>query len=292
MPFLQALAAKIEKTPGEPLLFYRRDLDWGWLPYRWIPEVIAELHPLIAPVREGARVVFADTPSLPSFALDMTLLDGGWVSLPLSARELRKRSGGAAAIATAHLYFAGRIPKIAVDLEVLAPEDTKGPQAVTGGIVVSDGPAGMRERPLSWLEASAGALVELLGAPVESGLAPARDILISWRPWSKASERALLAWALTSGAAIIFEPQRPATAATAGWMGPTVLQGSGSELSDLADRLSNARGSMTRRRLRRLRAVLVDGGTLGDSAHAFYTMLGARTVDLTLAIPEPPPPVL
>ena len=118
MTFLQALAARIEKTPGEPLLFYRRDLDWGWLPYGWLPAVIAELHPLIAPLRKGARVAFADTPSLPAFALDMTLLDGGWVSLPFPRGGLQEQS--AAAVATARLYFSGRVPKIAVDVELLA----------------------------------------------------------------------------------------------------------------------------------------------------------------------------
>ncbi len=292
MTLFEALAAKIEKAPGEPLLFYRRDLDWGWLPYRWVPEVIAELHPILAKAAPGARIAFAEAPSLPAFALDMTLLDGGWVSVPLPESLMAEGRGGADAIATARLSFAGRVPKIALEVEILKAQDETKTRSGPGGVAVAVEEGRRAVRPLSWLEEAAAALSEVVGAAESTGLAPARDILLSWRPWSIASERALLAWALASGAAIIFEPQRAAAAATVGWLGPTVLQGSGSELSSLADRLSSARGSMTRRRLRRLRTVLVDGGTLAESARTFYGRLEARVVDLAPALPASNQPVL
>lgn len=99
-----------------------------------------------------------------------------------------------------------------------------------------------------------------------------RDLWISWRSTRQGEERALLEWAVASGAAILVERSACFPADLAGWARPTLVNGPADDLGRWLDRLEAEnprwhRSSWQRRRLGRLRRMLIEGPP-GSSAAA------------------------
>ena len=128
--------------------------------------------------------------------------------------------------------------------------------------------------------------VELLGGFLRAALAGSldaaepprleagtgRDVWISWRPLTGASELLLARWAIVSGAAILIEPGAAIHPELFAWARPTVVSGSVDELLSLAGEVERLaprflRARWLRQRAERLRLVLVSGSTAtGDLA--------------------------
>jgi hypothetical protein len=101
----------------------------------------------------------------------------------------------------------------------------------------------------------------------------ARDIIVLSGPLDDAAERAILSWALRTGAAVVLEPNPAQRVATAAWIRPTVFHGTPEEIATLRQWVEKAR----QRWWRRLRAVLVKGGRdLPDSEAAFWRQWGVE----------------
>ena len=93
---------------------------------------------------------------------------------------------------------------------------------------------------------------------------PGRPVRVAWRPPQEPGEEWLLAWSLTAKAAVLYESDPAAIAATALWARPTHLATTAAELSALLAawlRLTGGRQPMhrLRRRLGRLRTLWLVG---------------------------------
>lgn len=102
---------------------------------------------------------------------------------------------------------------------------------------------------------------------VELQPATTRDIVVLSGPLDDAIERAVLSWAVMTGAAVVLEPTQGHRVATAAWVRPTVFYGTAEEIAQLRLEVEKERP----RWWRRLRAVLVKGAeALPDSEAAFW----------------------
>jgi hypothetical protein len=100
-----------------------------------------------------------------------------------------------------------------------------------------------------------------------------RDIVVLSGPLDDPAERAMLSWALMTGAAVVLEPNPVQRVATAAWIRPTVFHGTPEEIAALHQWVEKAR----QRWWRRLRAVLVKGAQgLPDSEEAFWRQRGVE----------------
>lgn len=105
------------------------------------------------------------------------------------------------------------------------------------------------------------AVIRYLALPVEENqetkIQPAatRDIVVLSGPLDDPAERAMLSWAVRTGAAVVLEPDPAHKVATAAWARPTVFHGTPEEIAGLRQWVQKER----RRWWRRLRAVLVKG---------------------------------
>lgn len=118
---------------------------------------------------------------------------------------------------------------------------------------------------------------------------PPREILVAGRSLFDPVDRALLAWAIVAGAAVLLEPQPQARAATAAWARPTLFHGTAEEI--IALRRFAGSGKRWWRRtpglpFGRLRVLFLTGDApLPESETTFWK---SRGVKLT-APPQGPP---
>jgi hypothetical protein len=114
---------------------------------------------------------------------------------------------------------------------------------------------------------------------------PGREVLVSGRSLFAPADRALLAWATVTGAALLLEPHPQARAATAAWARPTVFHGTAGEIAHLR-RLAGSGRRWWRRApglpFGRLRVVFVTEGDLGEEA-GFWTGRGVKVLPLPVA---------
>ena len=107
-----------------------------------------------------------------------------------------------------------------------------------------------------------------------------REIVVVGAPPSNQQELigelAIHSWALSEGAAQVFEPTAALLAATAIWVRPTMFAGSVEQVRDFGRRFRAAK----RRRLTRLRAVAFWGGSLDSDEIESWRGGGVETVDL------------
>jgi hypothetical protein len=78
-----------------------------------------------------------------------------------------------------------------------------------------------------------------------------REILVSCRPLAAPAERAVLAWALRAGAALLLEPDPSLFVTTAAWARPTFFHGTNAEIAALRRLVESAPQPLTARLLRR-----------------------------------------
>lgn len=117
---------------------------------------------------------------------------------------------------------------------------------------------------------------------------PRREILVAGRSLFDPVDRAVLAWAIVAGAAILLEPNRQARAATAAWARPTVFHGTAEEIAALR-RLAGSGKRWWRRTpglpFGRLRVLFVTDGDLPEEEAVFWTNRGVKLT----APPQGPP---
>lgn len=117
--------------------------------------------------------------------------------------------------------------------------------------------------------------LEMEGERLRAEIHPSatRDIVVLSGSLDDPAERAMLSWALMTGAAVVLEPNLAHRVATAAWARPTVFHGTPEEVAGLRQWVQKER----RRWWRRLRAVLVKGAwDLPDSEAAFWRQRGVQ----------------
>jgi hypothetical protein len=137
-------------------------------------------------------------------------------------------------------------------------------------------------------------VVLIEGAPVELGIpeimamagrvqaeiaavrrAGEREIVVLGGALETPEERAMLAWATVTGAAVALESAPGLRIATAAWVRPTVFHGTAEEIAALrgwAERAKRRRGLP----FGRLRTLLVAGDELGEEEAGYWRDLGVR----------------
>lgn len=112
---------------------------------------------------------------------------------------------------------------------------------------------------------------------------PRREILVAGRSLFDPTDRAMLAWATLTGAAVLLEPNRHARAATAAWARPTVFHGTAEEIASL-HRLVGSGKRWWRRTpglpFGRLRVVFVTEEDLPEAAAASWKARGVKLVGI------------
>jgi hypothetical protein len=106
---------------------------------------------------------------------------------------------------------------------------------------------------------------------------PGREILVAGRSLFDPVDRAVLAWALVAGAAVLLEPLPGARAATAAWARSTVFHGTPEEIAHLRRLAETGSG----RRWWRLRVIFVTGTEpLPEGDAAFWRDRGVKVAEI------------
>ncbi|HEX6899846.1 MAG TPA: hypothetical protein VF789_09035 [Thermoanaerobaculia bacterium] len=106
-----------------------------------------------------------------------------------------------------------------------------------------------------------------------------REIVVLGGPLEEAAERAMLAWATVTGAAVVLDPNPASRVATAAWVRPTVFHGSPAEIAGL--RVWAEKEKKKRLPFRRLRTILVTGAEwMAREDEEFWRGRGARVASL------------
>lgn len=246
---LPLLPAALERhaaaDPEEPWLFRAEGWDWVWHSWGelagWRRAWSERIATLGSGLPGGARVAFRYCSDPSSVILDLSIQAAGFVSVPVQDPAKRRAD-------EAWIDFQGN--ELRLQLGEGAGVDAAGKDAE--------------------LVATAERVGEAIGpAPKKH-----REIVVLGGPLGEPAERAMLAWATLTGAAVVLEPAPALRAATAAWMRPTIFHGTPAEIADLRGRVKE-RG--TRRPFRRLRTVLVTGEAgLGAEEAAWWEGRGVR----------------
>ncbi len=141
------------------------------------------------------------------------------------------------------------------------------------------------------LSLRAAAVAEAVGLPP---VGTPRDIWISWRPLTWPPERAVAAWALAAGAAIVLEPAPDLPPWLVAWARPTVLTGDAETHLRWIDGVAREAprllaGRWLRQRFSRLRTILVEAsGEEGAALDAVRRQwIGLETPHAPRIVPFP-----
>ncbi len=250
---LPLLPAALERhaaaDPEEPWLFRAEGWDWVWHPWGelagWRRTWSERIAMLGSGLPAGARVAFRYCSDPSSVILDLAIQAAGFASVPV-ADPARRRAD------EAWIDFAGNELR-------LRPGEGAGIDAAA-------------------TDAALAAAAERIGEAIGPAPKGKREIVVLGGSLGEPAERAMLAWATLTGAAVVLEPAPALRAATASWVRPTVFHGTPAEIADLRGRVRE-RG--TRRPFRRLRRVLVTGEAgLGAEEAAWWEgrRVGVREV--------------
>jgi hypothetical protein len=229
LPLLPAaLEHHAAADPEEPWLFRAEGWDWVWHPWGelagWRRAWSARIASLGSGLPPGARVAFRYCSDPSSVILDLAIQAAGFASAPVTDPAQRRAD-------EAWIDFQGNELRL---------QPGKGAVA---DLAASDAD----------LAAAAERVREAIGPAPK---AKQREIVVLGGPLGEPAERAMLAWATLTGAAVVLEPDPALRAATAAWVRPTVFHGTPGEIADLWGRVKE-RGK--RRPFRRLRTLLVMG---------------------------------
>ena len=254
----------------------------------------------LAALPSGSRAAFAAWPGPQAVALDLALQGGGFVSVPVPANPQEAGPGGLAA-SGATVWIdpqegdAGgqsEVPRYPVPswyerepsgLGRTVPVEPP-VRLAAGSVVVRGGGGDERDGgPAEGIELS-GAELAAAAVAIEESLPPGRrgrEILVSCRPLSELGERRLLAWATSTGAALLLEPERSLGAATAAWARPTLFHGDARELAVLRQALGRRSRRQRRQRLPfgRLHTLFVEGPLPADERELWQER-GVRVLSL------------
>lgn len=298
--------ARAEEAPEEPALFYPEGLDVRWRSWGAMAEQVAAgaaaLTELGLPI--GERVAFRSRGGPDAVAADLAIQAAGLVAVPVVEPPEAAEAGCSAWLVepgdagpegdlpVARLPGA---PDSGAETVTPAPGPAPGGARVGGGIEggASLGQAELLERAedlgrrLERAASGAAAVVARAGRPSGAG-AGAREIVLASLDVRTADGRTVLAWALTTGAALFLEPDPRVLPGSAEWARPTLVAGEARALAELGRRLrarEPGRPGLFRRRRRsllpfgRLRLLLVVGdGRLAVDDVAFWAGRGVGVV--------------
>ena len=242
-----ALFHRAASDPEEPWLFRSEGWDWPWQPWGEIARRVSFWAERLSDLPPGTRIAFAGQPRPEAVVLDLAIQAAGLVSAP--ARDEGDLEGcriwadpetdSAAPAGLERL----RLPTFDASHvgAGLAP-------ARKAGSVI----ARREGRAVELSQADLIALADRIQAQIPPPSKPARDILVAGRSLADFEDRAVLAWATLTGAAILLPPTPESRVATAAWARVTVFHGTETEIAALRAATETGSG----RRFGRLRAVL------------------------------------
>jgi hypothetical protein len=237
--------------PEEPWLFRAEGWDWVWHSWGELAGWMERWRETLSALPAGSRAAFHYDARPESVILDLAIQAAGLVPAPGGRRE-----------------DAFWIERRGLEIEPSppAPLSTPPPGRTMAEIVA----AGERLRR-------------------EIGESERREIVVLGGALEDPLERAMMAWATLSGAAVVLEPDPALRAATAAWVRPTVFHGTPAEIAELRSRAGKARKG--RLPFRRLRTVVVSGA-LPEEEAAAWKERGVRIVEPSPPAPLPTPPAL
>ncbi len=241
-----ALLRRAAVDPEEPWLFRAEGWDWVWHPWGELAGWMERWREPLSALPAGSRAAFRYDARPESVILDLAIQAAGLVPVP------------------------GERPEGDFWIEIEGGEFEISPcsHLTTAGWTAAE------------IVAAGGRLQEEIGETGE------RDIVVLGGPLEDPLERAMMAWATLSGAAVVLEPDPALRAATAAWVRPTVFHGTPGEIADLRARVGKVRKG--RLPFRRLRTVVV-AGEIPEEEAAFWRKRGVRTLEPS---PRPLPPSL
>jgi hypothetical protein len=245
-----ALLQRAAADPEEPWLFRAEGWDWVWHPWRELAGWVERWRDALSPLPAGSRAAFRYDARPESVILDLALQAAGLVSAPNGGRE--------------DSYW---IERRGLEIEIAPPYSLRDRGNDAGAVVRIGGEA------VAWtireIVAAGERLQGLIGETGE------REIVVLGGPLEDPLERAMMAWATLSGAAVVLEPAPTLRAATAAWARPTVFHGTPAEIADLRARVG--KGRKGRLPFRRLRTVLVSG-EISEEEAGFWRQQGVGVV--------------
>lgn len=318
------LAAHAARTPERPFLFYPDGLDMRWRSYRTVAVQAAEGSAALTALDlgDGARVAFRWRVDPDAVAADLAIQGAGRIAAPLAGEGGRSGSPGGPAEAGCAAWLAlpgepapAELP--AARLPEAAPgwhraerrrSPAPGPPGEAGAVLVrvpsraAGGGAG-RAEPAWRVEgqdavlAASRTLAGRVAACLEA-VAPGRrrwkerrEVALASFDLAEPDGRAIFAWALESGAALVLEPDPRSLGGVAAWARPTLVAGPPRGLAALEETARRLEGRGVAARLRslgrrgprrpfgRLRTVVLLGpGRLGASSLSYWLERGVGVV--------------
>lgn len=241
-----ALFERAASDPEEPWLFRSEGWDWPWQPWGDVARRVSFWAERLVDLPPGTRVAFADQPRPATVLLDLAVQAAGLVAVP--ARDERDLEG-CRIWADVETDPDSGAPAGLERLRLPASGEGTGlvPAREAGGVAA--------RRDASAVELSQADLIALadrIQAQIPPPPKPVREILVAGRSLGDFDDRAVLAWATVTGAAVLLPPTPESRAATAAWARVTVFHGTEAEITALRAATETGSG----RRFSRLRAVL------------------------------------
>lgn len=263
-----ALLRRAASDPEEPWLFRSEGWDWPWQPWGEIARWTSFWAERFAALPSGTRVAFADRPHPSAVALDLAVQAAGLMAVPV--RDAKDLEGVGCRVWAD--VDSGPDPGAPSGLERLRLPAWEGSGEArfpekhpAGGVVVR------REgSPVELSQPDLIALAERIQAEIPPPPRPVREILVAGPSLADITDRAVLAWATVTGAALLVSPSPESRVATAAWARVTVFHGAAAEIAAL--RTTVEKGS----RFWRLRAVLQAGEGLTEDDVSFWTDRGTK----------------
>lgn len=241
-----ALFHRAASDPEEPWLFHSEGWDWPWQPWGEIARRVSFWAERLSDLPPGTRVAFADQPRPEAVLLDLAVQAAGLVAVPArdegdlegcriwSDVETDPDSGAPAGLERLRLPASGEGTGLV-------------PTRAAGSVV-----ARREGRAVELSQADLIALTDRIQEQIPPPPKPVREILVIGKSLADLEDRAVLAWATVTGAAVLLPPTPESRVATAGWARVTVFHGTEDEIAALRAAAETGSG----RRFSRLRAVL------------------------------------
>ncbi|HKV08463.1 MAG TPA: hypothetical protein VJ725_10010 [Thermoanaerobaculia bacterium] len=242
-----ALFQRTASDPEEPWLFRSEGWDWPWQPWGEIARQVSFWAERLSSLPPGTRVAFADPPRPAAIVLDLAIQAAGLVAVPArNEGDLEGCRLWAAPEADSGAP-AGLEPLQLPTFDASYVGEGLVPSRAAGGVV-----ARREGHPVELSQSDLLALADRIQAQIPPPPKPVREILVAGPSLADFEDRAVLAWATLTGAAILLAPTPESRVATAAWARVTVFHGTEAEITALRAAMETGSG----RRFGRLRAVL------------------------------------
>lgn len=245
-----ALFQRAALDPEEPWLFRSEGWSWPWQPWSEIARRVSFWAERLGDLPPGTRVAFAGQPRPAAIVLDLAIQAAGLVSVPARSEEDLEGCRVWAAPEADSEAPAGLEPLRLPTSDASVVGAGLVPARAAGGVI-----ARREGNPVELSQADLIALADRIQAQIPPLPKPVREILVAGPSLADFEDRAVLAWATLTGAAILLPPTPESRVATAAWARVTVFHGTEAEIAALRAAMETGAG----RRFGRLRAVLPAG---------------------------------